>query len=92
LTAVPSGKTLTAVLRHHAIPENNILFADITNALESPATLQGDMLTFQRLGNLVGVTNGTGNSSSEIIIELVNTQANNVLYLVLPKYYCPIPK
>lgn len=77
LTEVPSGESLTMVLQHHVIPNSNILFADVTDGLESPATLQGDMLMFQRVGNLVGITDGAGNSGSEIILDLANIQANN---------------
>lgn len=77
LTELPSGDDLTAILQHHVIPNSNILFADVTDGLESPATLQGSILTFQRIGNLVGIIDGGGNSGSEILSDLANIQANN---------------
>ncbi|MDT7827060.1 fasciclin domain-containing protein [Pricia sp. S334] len=77
LGELPSGDELTAVLQYHVITENNILFSDITDGLESPATLQGDSLTFSKAGNVVDITDGSGVSNSNIIPQLANIQAAN---------------
>ncbi|WP_299800879.1 fasciclin domain-containing protein [uncultured Maribacter sp.] len=76
LAAVPSGDVLTAVLNHHVIAGANIVSGDLTNGLVSPATLEGDTLTFTIDGDgNVTITDGSGNS--EIGIIAVDVQANN---------------
>lgn len=59
-TEVPSGDALTQILLHHVITASNILLADISNGMTSPAKWQGDALMFNRLGSLVGITDGAG--------------------------------
>ncbi|APQ16356.1 fasciclin domain-containing protein [Maribacter hydrothermalis] len=76
LVAVPSGDVLTAVLNHHVIAGANIVSGDLSNGLVSPATLEGDTLTFTIDGDgNVTITDGSGNA--EIGIIAVNVQANN---------------
>ena len=76
LAEVPSGDALTAVLNHHVIVGANIVSGDLSNGLISPATLEGDTLTFTIDGdNNVTITDGSGNS--EIGIIAVDVQANN---------------
>lgn len=76
LAKVPSGDTLTAVLNHHVIAGANIVSGDLSNGLTSPATLEGDTLTFTIDGdNNVTIIDGSGNS--EIGIIAVDVQANN---------------
>eukprot|EP01093_Parvamoeba_rugata_P000543 TRINITY_DN10617_c0_g1_i1.p1 TRINITY_DN10617_c0_g1~~TRINITY_DN10617_c0_g1_i1.p1 ORF type:complete len:624 (+),score=175.80 TRINITY_DN10617_c0_g1_i1:127-1998(+) len=76
LAEVPSGDALTAVLNHHVIAGANIVSGDLSNGLTSPATLEGDTLTFTIDGdNNVTITDGSGNS--EIGIIAVDVQANN---------------
>ncbi|WP_413997027.1 fasciclin domain-containing protein [Maribacter sp. 2307ULW6-5] len=77
LDGAPTGDNLTAVLRHHVIPNNNLVYDAITNGMDSPATLEGNVLSFQRIGSLVGITDGAGNSNAEVILDLANLQANN---------------
>jgi len=76
LAAVPSGDVLTAVLNHHVIAGANIVSGDLTNGLVSPATLEGDTLTFTIDGD-GNVTITDGSSNSEIGIIAVDVQANN---------------
>ncbi|MGB7395126.1 MAG: fasciclin domain-containing protein, partial [Pricia sp.] len=68
---------LTAVLQHHVVTENAILFTDFTDGAISPVTLEGDALQFSILGNQVIITDGAGNSDSSIIPQLGNIQAVN---------------
>tara|TARA_R110002033_G_scaffold45795_3_gene89860 strand:+ start:13589 stop:15460 length:1872 start_codon:yes stop_codon:yes gene_type:complete len=76
LSEVPSGDALTAVLNHHVIAGANIVSGDLSNGLTSPATLEGDTLTFTIDGdNNVTIIDGSGNS--EIGIIAVDVQANN---------------
>jgi uncharacterized surface protein with fasciclin (FAS1) repeats len=78
LAEVPSGEDLTAVLQHHVVAENNIILSnmDTVEGMES-ATLEGDTLQFSQTGNVVIITDGAGNSSSEVIPQLANIQAAN---------------
>lgn len=76
LAAVPSGDVLTAVLNHHVIAGANIVSGDLSSGLISPATLEGDALTFTIDGDgNVTITDGSGNA--EIGIIAVDVQANN---------------
>ena len=76
LAAVPSGDVLTAVLNHHVIAGANIVSGDLSSGLVSPATLEGDTLTFTIDGDgNVTITDGSGNA--EIGIIAVDVQANN---------------
>lgn len=79
LTKLPTGETLTAILQHHVIVGNNIRFSntDSADGTESPATLEGDTVQFSQTGNRIIITDGAGNSNSEIIPQLANIQATN---------------
>lgn len=88
LSEVPAGDALTAVLNHHVIAEANIVSGDLTDGLESPATLEGDTLTFaiDADGN-VTITDGAGNTDIGIIA--VDVQANNGVIHAINKVMIP---
>jgi uncharacterized surface protein with fasciclin (FAS1) repeats len=88
LAAVPSGDALTDVLNHHVIAGANIVSGDLSDGLESPATLEGDTLTFaiDADGN-VTITDGSGNSNIGIIA--VDVQANNGVIHAINKVMIP---
>lgn len=88
LTEVPSGAVLTAVLQHHVIGEANIVSGDLSDGLSSPATLEGDTLTFaiDADGN-VTITDGSGATDIEIIA--VDVQANNGVIHAINKVMVP---
>ena len=88
LSEVPSGDALTAVLNHHVIAEANIVSGDLSDGLESPATLEGDTLTFaiDAEGN-VTITDGAGNTDIGIIA--VDVQANNGVIHAINKVMIP---
>jgi transforming growth factor-beta-induced protein len=76
LAEIPSGDVLTAVLNHHVIAGANIVSGDLSDGLTSPATLEGDTLTFAiDSDSNVTITDGSGNT--EIGIIAVDVQANN---------------
>ncbi|MEH6681593.1 MAG: fasciclin domain-containing protein [Sediminicola sp.] len=87
LATVPTGADLTAVLNHHVIAENNIVSGDLSDGLESPATLEGDTLTFSISGEMVGVTDGSGNSDINIV--LADVQAINGVIHAVDKVLLP---
>lgn len=76
LAAVPNGDALIAVLNHHVIAGANIVSGDLSDDLISPATLEGDTLTFT-IDSDSNVTITDGSSNSEIGIIAVDVQANN---------------
>jgi uncharacterized surface protein with fasciclin (FAS1) repeats len=88
LAEVPNGDALTAVLNHHVIAGANIVSGDLSDGLESPATLEGDSLTFaiDADGN-VTITDGSGNSDIGIIA--VDVQANNGVIHAINKVMVP---
>lgn len=87
LTEVPTGDELTAILLHHVIGDNNILIKDITDGLESPATLEGDVLTFSEVGDLIRITDGSGNN--DINVGVANIQATNGVIHSVDKVLIP---
>ncbi len=70
-------ETLTAILNHHVIPGNNIQSSAITNELQSPPTLEGDILTFSVVGESLKITDGAGNNDIIMSDALFNLQASN---------------
>jgi transforming growth factor-beta-induced protein len=87
LTTVPSGEDLTAVLQHHVITGANIVSGDLSDGLVSPATLEGDTLTFSITGEAVSITDGAGNS--DINIAVANVQAINGVIHAIDKVMIP---
>ncbi|MFS4467659.1 fasciclin domain-containing protein [Maribacter sp. 2210JD10-5] len=87
LTEVPSGDALTAVLNHHVISESNIVSGDLSDGLVSPATLEGDTLTFSIDGSNVTITDGSGNMDIGIIA--VDVQAANGVIHAINKVMIP---
>lgn len=88
LSEVPSGEVLTAVLNHHVIAEANIVSGDLSDGLVSPATLEGDTLTFSiDSENNVTITDGSGNTDIGIIA--VDVQANNGVIHAINKVMIP---
>ncbi|WKX77035.1 fasciclin domain-containing protein [Zobellia laminariae] len=67
LAEVPAGEDLTAVLTHHVIAEANIISGDLSDGLVSPATLQGDALTFTASDETFVITDGAGNTGIAIV-------------------------
>ncbi|MDC6390016.1 fasciclin domain-containing protein [Maribacter sp. PR1] len=88
LSEVPSGDVLTAVLNHHVIAEANIVSGDLSDGLVSPATLEGDTLTFSiDSESNVTITDGSGNTDIGIIA--VDVQANNGVIHAINKVMIP---
>ena len=73
--AAPEGDALTAVLNHHVIAGANIVSGDLSDGLVSPATLEGDALTFSADNDTFSITDGLGNSGVGIVV--ANIQAVN---------------
>lgn len=81
LQTIPSGNELNLVLQHHIIPNYNIVTGDITNNQTSQATLEGDTLYFTLENGDISITDGSGNSNSNLILE--NIQAiNGVIHAI----------
>lgn len=78
---------LTSVLEHHVIPVNNIVSSTISNGQVSPATLEGDTLTFSVSGGVITIEDGSGNSGIEITV--ANIQAANGVIHVIRKVLIP---
>jgi uncharacterized surface protein with fasciclin (FAS1) repeats len=55
--------------------------------VSSPATLQGDIITFSKTGNLVSLTDGAGNSGKNIIAG--DLQASNGVIHAIDKVLIP---
>ncbi|WP_430968921.1 fasciclin domain-containing protein [Spongiimicrobium sp. 2-473A-2-J] len=81
LSEAPTGDALVSVLLHHVIAGNNIVSSDLSDGLESPVTLEGDILIFSEDGNSFSITDGSGNEG--IDISFVNIQATNgVIHII----------
>ena len=88
LAEVPTGDALTAVLDHHVIGGANIVSSDLSDGLVSPATLEGDTLTFSiDSENTVTITDGSGNTDIGIIA--VDVQAVNGVIHAINKVMIP---
>ncbi|RRQ47614.1 fasciclin domain-containing protein [Maribacter algicola] len=88
LSEVPSGDVLTAVLNHHVISGGNIVSNDLSDGLVSPATLEGDTLTFSiNSENNVTIIDGSGNTDIGIIA--VDVQAFNGVIHAINKVMIP---
>ncbi|WP_422081358.1 fasciclin domain-containing protein [Ulvibacterium sp.] len=73
---------LNAVLSHHVIGGANIVSTDIENNEESPATLEGDVLTFIITGNnTILITDGSGNTDTAITAADIQA-TNGVLHAI----------
>lgn len=81
LAEVPSGETLTAVLNHHVIAEANVRAEDLTDGLVSPATLEGDSVTFTEADGSFTITDGAGNMGVGIVKADVQAM-NGVIHAV----------
>lgn len=80
---------LSAVLSHHVVGGANILSTAITDGLESPATLEGDTLTFERTtSSAIGITDGAGNRNINAVI-IANIQGINGVIHVINKVLIP---
>jgi uncharacterized surface protein with fasciclin (FAS1) repeats len=78
---------LTDVLQHHVIAANNIVSSEITNGLVSPATLEGDTLTFSVVGDIINIQDGAGNNGIQIAV--ANIQASNGVIHVISGVMLP---
>ncbi|MGB5821171.1 MAG: fasciclin domain-containing protein [Saonia sp.] len=78
---------LTAVLGHHVIGGTNILASSITDGLESPATLEGDTLSFNIFGSSIGIVDGAGNTDANI--QVANIQGSNGVIHVITRVLIP---
>ncbi|WP_149277542.1 fasciclin domain-containing protein [Pareuzebyella sediminis] len=87
LASIPEGDALTAVLQHHVIAGANIVSGDLSDGLTSPATLEGDALTFTEAGDSFTITDGAGNSG--INIAVANVQAINGVVHAIDKVLIP---
>ncbi|MFS4415153.1 fasciclin domain-containing protein [Maribacter sp. 2307ULW6-5] len=81
LAAVPEGAALTAVLQHHVIAGGNVRSGDLSDGLVSPATLEGDTVTFSITDGVVTITDGAGNSTAQVIAADVQA-GNGVIHAV----------
>ena len=81
--------TLTAILNHHVIAGNNIQSGTITNGLQSPPTLEGDVLTFSSLGETITITDGSGNGGTTISDAFLNLQASNGVVHAIDRVLLP---
>ncbi|XLS28176.1 fasciclin domain-containing protein [Flavobacteriaceae bacterium M23B6Z8] len=78
---------LTSVLQHHVIAGNNIASSNIQDGQVSPATLEGDPLTFTVSGNTITIEDGSGNGNIEILV--ANIQATNGIIHVVENVLIP---
>lgn len=85
-SSTPVGE-LSEILSHHVITGNNLLYATFNSGVSSPATLQGDIITFSKTGNLVSLTDGAGNSGKNIIAG--DLQASNGVIHAIDKVLIP---
>lgn len=77
-TELPNNTTeeeLEAILKHHIIDNNNIRGEEISDKVNSPATLEGDKLNFTIENPNIFVQDGTNSLKARIIY--LNIQANN---------------
>lgn len=73
---------LNSVLAHHVIGGANIVSTDIEDNEESPATLEGDTLTFTVTGNnVILITDGSGNTDTTITAADIQG-SNGVLHVI----------
>ncbi|AYN67107.1 fasciclin domain-containing protein [Euzebyella marina] len=87
LEEVPSGETLTAVLNHHVIAEANIVSGDLSDGLVSPATLEGDSVTFTEADESFTITDGAGNMGIAIVkadVQAINGVIHAVDTVLIP--------
>ncbi|WP_446051410.1 fasciclin domain-containing protein [Zobellia laminariae] len=87
LTEVPAGEDLTAVLTHHVIAEANIVSGDLSDGLVSPATLQGDALTFTASDETFVITDGAGNTGIAIVkadVQAINGVIHAIDTVLIP--------
>ena len=76
LAEIPEEDVLTPILSHHVIANMNVRAETIEDGQVSPATFEGDTLTFSVSGNgAVSITDGSGQSNINIL--LANVQASN---------------
>lgn len=83
---IPQG-LLTSVLQHHVIAENNITSTNIQDGQVSPATLEGDALTFSVSGSTITIEDGSGNTDIEVLV--ANIQASNGIIHVIENVLIP---
>ncbi|WP_209405392.1 fasciclin domain-containing protein [Pseudozobellia sp. WGM2] len=81
LDEVPEGETLTAVLNHHVIAEANIVSGDLSDGLVSPATLEGDTVSFTETDGSFTITDGAGNMGTAIVKAIVQA-INGVVHAI----------
>ncbi|WP_340199236.1 fasciclin domain-containing protein [Ascidiimonas sp. W6] len=72
---------LTSVLQHHVIAGNNIVSSAISNGLVSPATLEGDTLTFSVVGDIITIEDGSGVDNIQIVVANIQT-SNGVIHVI----------
>lgn len=73
---------LNAVLAHHVIGGANIVSTDIEDNEESPATMEGDILTFTVTGNnTILITDGSGNTDTAVTAADIQA-SNGVLHVI----------
>ncbi|SHJ84193.1 fasciclin domain-containing protein [Pseudozobellia thermophila] len=87
LEEVPEGEALTAVLNHHVIAEANIVSGDLSDGLVSPATLEGDTLTFNEADGTFTITDGAGNMGTGIVkadVQAINGVIHAVDQVLIP--------
>ena len=87
LAEVPTGEDLTAVLTHHVIAEANIVSGDLSDGLVSPATLQGDALTFTASEETFVITDGAGNMGINIVkadVQAINGVIHAIDTVLIP--------
>lgn len=89
LAVIPSGEDLAKVLQHHVIPNASIQSSQITNGLESPATLEGDILIFSIQNNMGFIQDGIGNTDARLITGNLNIQAKNGVIHAIDKVLFP---
>lgn len=80
LASIPAEDILTPVLSHHVITGGNVRAEDINDSDISPATFEGDALTFNILANgAVQITDGSGQSGTTVISANLQT-SNGVIH------------
>ncbi|PKA99463.1 fasciclin domain-containing protein [Flavobacteriaceae bacterium MAR_2009_75] len=87
LDEVPEGETLTAVLNHHVIAEANIVSADLSDGLVSPATLEGDTVSFTETDGSFTITDGAGNMGTAIVkadVQAINGVVHAIDMVLIP--------
>jgi transforming growth factor-beta-induced protein len=87
LGAIPDEASLIPVLQHHVIAGANIVAGDLSDGLVSPATLEGDALTFAIANGAVSITDGSG--ANDINVAVANVQAINGVVHAIDKVLIP---